>query len=372
MQSSLQLHHWPHHGIVLCIVILAGLRGVAQPRNQNASAQDLPARLAQANALTDLRTAEPYELHARIAVDPGSKNAQQGELTIYRAPGRSRLELQLGGYHQTEVVRDEVRYVSRSGAHPLAGLDALENLESAMHFLDRFPAQTKFNKSYERTVGSTIASCYDARLNYLGKMRFCFDPSGVVLEASDYAGWKGTFSGYRRAGSRMFPSTMELAQPLKPRHIEISDIQVVQRQFADSDFPTSNGALAFAACNSPSPARPTTSNGWGVARFGRPEAYLYAIVEPDGRAHDIAIYGADHKSVTREVSKLANKWSFTAAHCGGAAVASEVVLPLTRYALWSSGSSSSESGSSSGSMAYQGGNYWDLCCRDLTTPSNPR
>ncbi|HLY92328.1 MAG TPA: hypothetical protein VKQ89_03635, partial [Candidatus Angelobacter sp.] len=237
MQSSLQLHHWPHHGIVLCIVILAGLRGVAQPRNQNASAQDLPARLAQANALTDLRTAEPYELHARIAVDPGSKNAQQGELTIYRAPGRSRLELQLGGYHQTEVVRDEVRYVSRSGAHPLAGLDALENLESAMHFLDRFPAQTKFNKSYERTVGSTIASCYDARLNYLGKMRFCFDPSGVVLEASDYAGWKGTFSGYRRAGSRMFPSTMELAQPLKPRHIEISEIQVVQRQFADSDFP---------------------------------------------------------------------------------------------------------------------------------------
>ena len=333
----------------------------SQGKSQAASPQPLPAMLARANALTDLGTATPYELHAQIVVEPGAKHEQQGTITMYRDHGRARTEIQLGDFHQTEVVREDTRYVSRSWPYPLAGLDVLDDVQSALHFIELFPARTKFGKAYQRMIGGTTASCYDAHLAYLGKMRFCFDPaSGAVLDASDYAGWKGRFSGYRAAGSRMFPSTMELVQPLKPRHVEISKIQITQRQFADSDFAAPAEAHAFAVCASPSKATPDLGTRWVQARQHDPEAYLYAIVEADGTAHDIAVYGASHKWIEREVRKLATEGSFTAAHCGATAVSSELVLPLAQYQPGSN-SYSGESGSSpSTSNYYPDTNYWNL------------
>jgi hypothetical protein len=284
--------------------------------------------IARANALTDLSSAGPYEIRARIIVGPGSPGAQQGEITIYRDHERSRTELQLGDFHQVEVIRQGARYVARSRRYPVIGLESLDSLEDVVHLRTSFPPETKFSASHRQKVNGEPASCFEAKVRNAGKMRFCFNAgSGAVVEASDYLGC-GRFSRYAATGQGMFPGRMELKQPGKPRNIELSEIQVTSRKFDDASFAVPKGAQAFAVCDGMSAARPILSDGWASARPQQGEIYLYAVVEADGRAHDMKVYG--HKWEQGYVVKLASRWGFYPAQCSGTAVASEMLLPLVR------------------------------------------
>ena len=141
------------------VLLLAGFFAAAKAQNKSTPASPaLPEMIARANALTDLSAIGPYELHARIAVNPGSKQEQLGELTIYRDQNRSRLEVQLGDFHQVEVISEGTRYVSRSRPYPLAGLDVLNGVEDAVQLHNEFPRE-KFKKHFRKGAGAP-ASCF--------------------------------------------------------------------------------------------------------------------------------------------------------------------------------------------------------------------
>ncbi|SRR5579871_368686 len=324
MQSSMYL---PQPWILATALLLAGFSTVAKAQDKTTANPALAEMIARSNALTDLSTAGPYELHARITVNSGPKDAQQGEITIDRDHKRSRTELRLGDFYQMEVVDENNRYVSRSRAYPLAGLNVVGTVEDAVQLSNPFPT-VKF-KNHSRTVDGTAASCFDGKLPSL-KISFCFDQStGAVLEMSDYSGLHGTFSGYAAAGEKLFPTTIELMQPGKPRHVAISEIQVTKRRFEDVSFAVPQGARAFPVC-----AGLTTTltaaldSHWVGSNTGIGEVYVYAIVEADGRLHDLTVYGAQHKWMEKDVSKLARKWKFLAPECGTRTIAAEIVLPL--------------------------------------------
>jgi hypothetical protein len=335
-------HPWIGLAMVL---LLAGFFAAAKAQNKTPASPALPEMIARANALTDLSSAVPYELHARIAVNPGSKDAQRGEITIYRDQARSRTELQLGDFHQMEVVSEGKRYVSRSRPYPLAGLDVLNSVEDAVQLPEQLLADAKI-KNRSRTVA---ASCFDAKRSPVWKTHFCFDSrTGALLEASDYAGRQGRFSGYAAAGEKSFPTKMELTQPGDPRHIELSDIHVTSKKLDDASFAAPQGALAFPACDAMSRAWMATSPDWTIPGTGRGEVYLYAIVEADGSAHDLSVYGGHSKRLQRKVAKLVRDWNFLPARCGSTEVASEVLLPLVRVGpQWDSTGTSSDSYSTS-------------------------
>jgi hypothetical protein len=149
-----------------------------------------------------------------------------------------------------------------------------------------------------------------------------------VLEASDYTGWRGSFSGYAAAGERSFPTKMELTQTGKPRHVEFSEIQVASKKFDNASFAVPEGARAFSVCNGVAAARATVDSDWTVSSNEMGKVYVYAVVEADGSA-DLVIFGGS-KRLRREVSKAARKWNFYAAHCGATTIASEAVFPLVR------------------------------------------
>src|SRR5579864_5861080 len=127
MQSSMYL---PQPWILATALLLAGFSTVAEAQDKTTANPALAEMIARSNALTDLSPAVPYELHAQVTVEPGSSNAKQGEIAIYRDHNRSRTELRLEDFHQVEVVDENNRYVSRSRAYPLAGLNVLGTVEN--------------------------------------------------------------------------------------------------------------------------------------------------------------------------------------------------------------------------------------------------
>ena len=139
--------------------ILFSSQGTGQDPSQSGIAGDD----RQANALTDLSSAVPYELHARITVNPGSKDAQQGEITIYRdqfrsADGVADSEFSPGGSHQR---RHALCFPLAAISPGRAGL--LNSVEAAVHLRELFPADAKFSTS-SRTVPGVAATCFDAKL----------------------------------------------------------------------------------------------------------------------------------------------------------------------------------------------------------------
>ena len=328
MQSSMYL---PQPWVLATALLLAGFCTVSKAQDKTAASPALPEMIARSNALTDLSSAVPYELHARITVNSGPKDAQQGEITIYRDQTRSRTEVQLGDFYQVEVVDENNRYVSRSRAYPLAGLNVLGTVEDAVQLSNRFPT-VKF-KNHSRTVGGTAASCFDGKLGYL-KISFCFDKStGAVLEMYDYSGIHGRFSGYAAGGEKLFPTKIELTLPGEPRHVAISEIQVTNRKFEDAKFAAPEGARTFPLCTGlTTTLTAAPGSGWVGSHTDIGEVYVYAVVEADGRLHDLTVYGAQHKWMEKDVSKLARKWKFLPPECGARTIAAEIVLPLVRVA----------------------------------------
>ena len=216
------------------------------------------------------------------------------------------MELQLGDFRQVEVFIQGARYVWRSRPYPVIGLETLNGLEAALHLRTAFPPQTKYSQGYRSKVRGTPASCIDARPPFGKKLRFCFDPqTGALLEASDARGWRGRFSEYAAAGKGMFPGRMELTLPGEPRHLEFADIHVTSQSFDDARFVPPQGALAFTSCDGMA-AAPLADRDWTVIlNRQKGEVYLYAIVEADGRVHDLKAYGTNDKWLQREAAKHA-------------------------------------------------------------------
>jgi hypothetical protein len=315
------------------VLLLAGFFAAAKAQNKTPASPGLPEMIARANAVTDLSTAGPYELRARIVVDPGSQHEQQGEITIDRDHDGSRMELQLGDFRQVEVFSQGARYVWRSRPYPVIGLETLDGLEVALQLRTAFPPQTKYSQGNRRRVSGVPASCIDARPPFEKKLRFCFDTrTGALLEASDSRGWRGRFSEYAATGNGMFPGRMELTLPGEPRHLEFAQVHVTSQTFDDVRFAQPQGALAFAACNRMAAALPLAGGDWAILNRQRGEVYVYAIVEADGRVHDLKAYGTNDKWLQREVTKQAQNWRFAPARCGSTAVASEMLVSLVRRA----------------------------------------
>jgi len=337
------------------VVLLAGFFATARAQNKPQASPALPEMIARANALTDLSAIGPYELHAQITVNPGSEHEQQGEITIDRDHNGLRTELQLGDFRQVEVFSQEARYVWRSRPYPVIGLETLDGLEVALQLRTAFPPQTKYSQEIRRSVSGVPASCIDARPPFEKKLRFCFDTrTGALLEASDSRGWRGRFSEYAAAGNGMFPGRMELTLPGEPRHLEFAQVHVTTQTFDDVRFAQPQGALAFAACNRMAAAAPLAGLDWTILNRQRGEVYLYAIVEADGRVHDLKAYGTNNKWLQREVTMQAQSWRFAPARCGTTAVASEVLLPLRPAPEWdySSGTSSDSYSTSTASSIF--------------------
>lgn len=353
--------------MLVSLVLLASLYGNSAGQSHDGAI--LQKANARSNTLTDLTAAVPYQLHARVVINPGEREEMRGEITIYRDRDRSRTELTLGDFREVKGTVGTRQYVLRNG-YPLTGLEVLDDLASAIYLRTWFPSHTKFSQSSVHEIAGVPADCQNAKIPNMGKIRFCFDhATGAVLHVSDFEGWQGEFSDYQATGNLLFPRTMKLKQAYQPKRLELSEIKITQTAFDAAAFLVPAGAREFASCGSVA-GHDFTTGGWIVERK-KPEVYLYAVVEADGSVHDLKAYGGKSKWAERQVAKQARKWRFFPASCDGTAVASEILLPLGRfYSPGWGNSDSSSSGGTSSSMNYSGSNYFDLCCRDVNTGSS--
>ena len=310
------------------IILLAVLYGAAsgQPRD----GAILQKSAERSNQLTDLSSATPYKLHAKVIVEPGSRQEKQGELTIYRDAGNSRIELRFNDFHQVRLIlKDKQReYVSRAGTL-LPGLEFLDDLEDALHLRNWFPPKTKFSERSTGEIGGVQADCQSAKLPWIGRIGLCFDRvTGVIVHVSDPSGLRWDFVDYPAGGKFLFPRTMRLKQAYQPRHLELREINLTQMVFDTAAFAIPAGAREFEACGS----KPTMHGGapWDwVSNPAKPEVYLYAVVEADGSLYDLQVYGRS-KWAEHDVTKRVRKKTFTPASCGGKPVAAEMLLRLAQ------------------------------------------
>jgi hypothetical protein len=312
---------------IFLATLLGSTLGVAGAKPRSRTTPAFAEAASRSNDLTNLSSEMPYTLHANIVMEPHSGQEKRGEITIYRAPELSRIEIRFADFHQTKLILGDKQYLFYTGV-PQPGLDVLDDLKSIVHVRDWFPAKTKFKEKSGQKFQGGPADCLYASVTEAIKTKACFNQaSGAVVQVSDSKDVQWSFPEYQTVGSGLFPRTARLKRFNGAKHLELQEITITQRALTAEDLSIPQGAVALDSCSHLPGARWDTRE-W-EAQQENPDVILYATVEADGTALDLQAYGRS-KWAENNVLKKARKWEFVPAHCNGRTISTMVSLPLAQ------------------------------------------
>src|ERR1051326_5874887 len=158
--------------------------------------------MLSAHQASDLTPLLPYQLQARIVINPGTENEKKGVITIYRDHNQSRSDLRVQDYQEIKVVRGNKLYIYRSTPLPVPQLGRLANID---HYWDKLreDGDAKLGDVSHKKVQNAAADCFDVKGQQ--RHRLCFDPARkVLLEIMDQR--RATeFTGYTDVDGHLFP-----------------------------------------------------------------------------------------------------------------------------------------------------------------------
>ncbi|HYX53101.1 MAG TPA: hypothetical protein VE783_06600 [Candidatus Limnocylindrales bacterium] len=117
--------------LVLCLLLFGALC--------SATASDETATrklIDQVNATSSPSRTGPYQMSAKLLINPHTNNEETGQWKFFRDEDRYRVELQIGSYQEIQVHDGNKLFISRTPGHfPLPGLRLLTHPEQIWQVL---------------------------------------------------------------------------------------------------------------------------------------------------------------------------------------------------------------------------------------------
>lgn len=290
-----------------------------------ASAQELPQPqklLDTATKLSDLSGLYPYQFNAHVVLNRGTTVEKSGTLTIYRDKTNYRYELQIADYREV-VMREGDRLYTYYSAFPAPGLGSLRSI-------DKWPKELASKNIAGRTVKKKVEHvedyCVDFKAGPGWRLRGCFDPAQFSLLEVSSEEQTTSFLKYQHIGEQLFPGAIRIVRTDPGQTVELNDIHIQKLPPGPATFEIPRGGREFQTCDDEQPAErvtPAFSNPAlvPVYRANPIVAYFYAVIDEQGKMHDLAVYSPSHHE--DEWKKLTELWRFKPAMCGGKPIASE-------------------------------------------------
>jgi hypothetical protein len=312
----------------MCAPILSGAADDSRP--------DAKQLLLSAHQASDLTALLPYQLQARIVINPGTENEKKGVITIYRDHDQWRSDLRVEDYQEIKLVRGSKLYIYRSTPLPVPQLGQLANTD---HYWDKLgeDGEARLGDVSHKKVQNTVASCFDVKGEQ--RHRLCFDPAKkVLLEIMDRR-TALEFSDYTDLDGHLFPGKitvlLELAKEEKPVML-LENIQVFKSQFQAESFAIPPHAMEFETCENMVPAKPaqTPTPEFSTSAMrrnaGAPAVNVYGIINKGGALENIKVLTSDSE-VQQTIIQTLGKWHYTPAMCGSSPIASEKEIQVSIF-----------------------------------------
>lgn len=158
MQNSGALWKRGRFSKIFLAMLLGSTLGIAGAKPRSRTTPAFSEAASRSNELTNLSSEMPYTLHANIVMEPHSRHEKRGEITIYRAPELSRIEIRFADFHQIRLTEGAEQYLFDTGIQQ-PGLDVLDDLEDIVHVRDWFPEKTKFKEKSGQKLQGGPADC---------------------------------------------------------------------------------------------------------------------------------------------------------------------------------------------------------------------
>ena len=304
-------------------------------------AQDTDAHslLRSAHETSGLAKAMPYQFHGNVVFNPGPGEVT-GQIVIYRDKDRSRLELEIGPYHESRVVLGNKLYIARSTSFPAPGMNRLTDTDRAWDRLTQ-DGDAELSGVSRKKVQNTQAECFDVK----GEQhhRLCYDGSRKVLLENQDPVRSIEFSDYQPVADvhEFYPRKIvvlaELERSEKPIFV-VQDIAIQKTELPPSTFTPPEHPLELETCDNMQPAKLLESErprfpGTVMQRNAQAQGvYAYGIVNKEGRLENIKVLTADAE-VQEVIVDALKLWRYAPASCAGNPVASEqeMQIPFMGY-----------------------------------------
>jgi TonB-like protein len=284
------------------------------------------------NAQSDPAKTGPYALVADVTINPGARDQQTGKLRLYRDKDRSRLELEIGQYQETDLRLQSKLYIARTSRRPF-------NVPSTLLSGDRLwridvPPRAKLSGiKYKKRDGVT-AGCFSIKDPAWGdfKTDYCVDAAQNTLLETSTKYEKTTLLSSIGLGSGRLPTAiaykeLDSGQKLAISHVELGHILPQENIFAvpehAREFETCDYIEGGSFVNKVEPVYPR-GTGHRAATI-----YFRGIVQKDGSFTDVEVSSPDGPEFEAAGRAAAAQWKFSPPMCAGHPVAAESETTIT-------------------------------------------
>lgn len=286
--------------------------------------------MATINEQSDPAKTGPYSFLADVIIN-ADKNEQRGQLRFLRDKERSRLDLQFGDYHETQVRDHNKLYVYRSTRRPiivpsrLLGIERLWKVELPL----RMKLSDVTHKSHERLPLKCFSVKEPEWQNF--ETRYCADARDNTLMdvRSDFE--RITLAHFVKLGEGYLPSVV-IYKEKDAKEVRVRQIQLTALTPGDSTFAPPEHAHEFETCDYIEGGRllkrvdPVYPH---LVHSGAATIYFRGIVQKDGSFTDIDVFSPDGPEFEKSGLAAATQWKFSPPTCDGHPVAGEAETVIT-------------------------------------------
>jgi hypothetical protein len=312
---------------LLLVVLLFACFAHAVVRDEHPETRKL---IENINSQTDPAKTGPYSLLADIIIDPG-KHEQHGQLLFFRDKERSRVDLQVSDYRETQVRNQNKLYIYRSTRRPVTIPARLLNTESFWKI--ELPARTKVGNIQHKQREHGPAECFSVKEPAYHDLetRYCANSQDNTLMAASTEFEKITLADFVKVAEGSLPSVIRY-QTDDGQKVVIRQVEVTPLPPNNNVFAVPEHAREFETCDYIEGGRflnrvePIYPHGAGS---GAATIYFRGIVQKDGSFTDIDVFSPQGPAFEKSGLAAAVQWRFSPPTCDGRPIAAENETTIT-------------------------------------------
>jgi Gram-negative bacterial TonB protein C-terminal len=269
---------------------------------------------------------------ADVIINPGTKHEQHGQLRFSREKDRSRVDLQVGDYHETQVTIQNKLYVYRSSRRPVSVPSRLLGIERLWK-VELTPTM-KLGAIKHKNRDHIPAECFSIKdpQYHDFETRYCVSAEDKTLVEVSTEYEKTTLANFIKLADGSLPSLITYKTDDSAKQIVIRQIELTPLRPKDDTFAVPEHAREFETCDyveggnflkKVEPVYPRSA-GSGAATI-----YFRGIVQKDGSFTDIDVFSPDGPEFEKAGLAAAVQWRFSPPMCNGHPIAAEDETTIT-------------------------------------------
>ncbi len=283
----------------------------------------------EVNATSSASLIGPYQISARLLINPHTKEEKTAEWKFFRDATRYRVELRIGGYQEIQVRDGNKLFIRRTpGVFPSPGLGQLTHPEQLWQVWA--PPGSSLSGVSGKQAGAAL--CFSVKpKGYSANTHYCVSSQNKTIISHKNSSQIVELGKYLQLGAGYLPGTIEIRDSEPKRHIIFEDLRAQQLSPAAETFTAPEQARQFETCEYPKSAEsihrvePTLpGNSAGTATI-----FLHGLIQKDGSISDLQVFSPEGPALEESGRNAASQWKFSPATCDGHPIASEMEIVVT-------------------------------------------